>query len=109
MEETVSPKVAVSEAGAAVANDLKTVIRDIQILLKSAAANGTEMAASVRGQLEVALLKLQAQLIDLEKAAAVRASEASRAAEAYVRENPWRAIGAAAGAGFLVGLLISRR
>ena len=109
MEEAVSAKVAMSDAGATVAADLKTVIRDIQILLKSAAANGTEMAASVRSQLEVALLKLQAQLIELEKTAALRASEAGRAAEAYVRENPWRAIGAAAGVGLIVGLLISRR
>jgi ElaB/YqjD/DUF883 family membrane-anchored ribosome-binding protein len=109
MEETVSAKVAMSEAGAAVSADLKTVIRDIQTLLKSAAANGTEMAASVRTQLEAALLKLQAQLIELEKVAAQRATEAGRAAEAYVRENPWRAIGAAAGVGLIVGLLISRR
>ncbi|MBC7436469.1 MAG: DUF883 domain-containing protein [Bdellovibrionales bacterium] len=109
MEETVLVNAAVKEAGADVATDLKTVIRDIQTLLKSAAANGTEMASSVRGQLEAALLKLQAQLIDLEKAAAARASEAGRATEAYVRENPWRAIGAAAGVGLIVGMLISRR
>ena len=109
MEETVSAKVAMADAGAAVTADLKTVIRDIQTLLKSAAANGTEMAASVRTQLEAALLKLQAQLIELEKAAAARASEATRAAEAYVRENPWRAVGAAAGVGLVIGLLISRR
>ena len=109
MEENFSPNVATSDAGAAVTADLKTVIRDIQTLLKSAAANGTEMAVSVRGQLETALLKLQAQLIELEKTAAARASEAGRAAEAYVRENPWRAIGAAAGVGLIVGLLISRR
>jgi ElaB/YqjD/DUF883 family membrane-anchored ribosome-binding protein len=27
----------------------------------------------------------------------------------YVRDNPWQAIGAAAAAGFLVGVLIGRR
>jgi ElaB/YqjD/DUF883 family membrane-anchored ribosome-binding protein len=29
--------------------------------------------------------------------------------EEYVRENPWKAIGIAAGAGLLIGLLVSRR
>ena len=109
MEQTVSINPAVKEAGADVATDLKTVIRDIQTLLKSAAANGTEMASSVRSQLESALQKLQTQLADLEKAAAARAAEAGRATEAYVRENPWRALGAAAGVGLVVGMLISRR
>ena len=101
--------VTMSEAGATVAADLKTVIRDIQVLLKAATANGTGMAGTAREQLEAALVKLQARLVEVEKAASAKASEASRAAEAYVRENPWRAIGCAAGAGLIVGLLISRR
>lgn len=109
MEEASSSKVAMADASAAVATDLKTVIRDIQVLLKAAAANGTELAGSAREQLEIALLKLQARLIEVEKTAAARAAEAGRAADTYVRENPWRAVGAAAGAGLIIGLLISRR
>jgi ElaB/YqjD/DUF883 family membrane-anchored ribosome-binding protein len=31
------------------------------------------------------------------------------ATETYVRENPWQAIGVAAGAGVLIGLLLTRR
>jgi ElaB/YqjD/DUF883 family membrane-anchored ribosome-binding protein len=31
------------------------------------------------------------------------------AADLYVHENPWRAIGVAAGVGFLFGALVSRR
>ena len=45
MEETVSANVAMSDAGAAVTADLKTVIRDIQTLLKSAAATGAPTIA----------------------------------------------------------------
>jgi ElaB/YqjD/DUF883 family membrane-anchored ribosome-binding protein len=33
---------------------------------------------------------------------------ATRLADQTVRENPWRAIGLAAGAGFLLGLLVRR-
>ena len=31
------------------------------------------------------------------------------ATEEYVRDNPWRSVGVAAGVGLLLGLLISRR
>ena len=108
MEET-SSAAALSSAGTTLNDDLKTVIRDIEVLLKTAKASGTELAGNMRTQLETTLLKLQARLIEVEKAAAVRAAAAGRAADAYVHENPWRAIGAAAGVGLVVGLLISRR
>ena len=39
----------------------------------------------------------------------VKAKEAGQATDAYVRENPWQAVGIAAGAGLLIGMLISRR
>jgi ElaB/YqjD/DUF883 family membrane-anchored ribosome-binding protein len=35
--------------------------------------------------------------------------DAGRAADAYVQDNPWRAVGIAAGVGLVVGMLISRR
>jgi ElaB/YqjD/DUF883 family membrane-anchored ribosome-binding protein len=108
MEETVSTQ-ATRAAGSAVASDLKAVIRDIEVLLKSATASGGELAANVREQLEVALLKLQARVIEVEKLAAERAVAAARAADNYVHEKPWHAIGAAAGAGLIVGWLLSRR
>lgn len=109
MEEATSENIAMAEASTAISVDLKSVIRDIQTLLKAAASSGTELAGSAREQLESALLKLQARLVEVEKAATARAAEAGKAADTYVRENPWRAVGAAAGIGLIVGLLISRR
>ena len=35
--------------------------------------------------------------------------EAARATDEYVHEHPWQAVGAAAGVGFLIGMLIARR
>lgn len=109
MDESSSGKAAMSQAGAAVAEDLKTVIRDVQTLLQATADTGNEMAGSAREQLEVALLKLQAGLIEVEKTAAARAAAAGRAADAWVHENPWRAMGTAAGVGLVIGMLICRR
>lgn len=109
MDETSSSKASMSEAGAAVAEDLKTVIRDIQTLLQATTTTGSDLAGSAREQLEVALMKLQAGLIDVEKSAEARVAAAGRAADNWVHENPWRAIGTAAGAGLVVGMLICRR
>jgi ElaB/YqjD/DUF883 family membrane-anchored ribosome-binding protein len=48
------------------------------------------------------LAEAQGDLIEKGKAAAKSADE-------YVHENPWKAIGVAAGVGLLVGLLIGKR
>jgi ElaB/YqjD/DUF883 family membrane-anchored ribosome-binding protein len=39
----------------------------------------------------------------------VRARAAMRATDEYVHDNPWQALGVAAGVGFLLGYLIGRR
>ena len=38
-----------------------------------------------------------------------RAQQAARDTEEYVRDNPWRAIGVAAGIGLVLGMILSRR
>ena len=48
-------------------------------------------------------------LIDAEEALSARTREAAHAADEYVHESPWTAIGVAAGVGVLVGLLLGRR
>ena len=48
-------------------------------------------------------------LLHLQETALARAKAAGHVADEYVHDNPWRAIGAAAGIGLLVGLLIGRR
>jgi ElaB/YqjD/DUF883 family membrane-anchored ribosome-binding protein len=45
----------------------------------------------------------------MQGSAAEMGEEAVKATETYVRENPWQAIGIAAGVGLVLGLLISRR
>ncbi|NDB70762.1 MAG: DUF883 domain-containing protein [Methylocystaceae bacterium] len=38
-----------------------------------------------------------------------KAKDAGKAADNYVHDNPWKAVGIAAGVGLVLGLLISRR
>jgi ElaB/YqjD/DUF883 family membrane-anchored ribosome-binding protein len=39
---------------------------------------------------------------------AVKTKQAARVTDEYVHENPWKAVGIAAGAGLIIGMLISR-
>ncbi len=49
------------------------------------------------------------RLQDLQDVTVARARAAGHAADDYVHDHPWKAIGAAAGVGMILGLLIGRR
>lgn len=67
--------------------DLRTVVRDAEALMQSAAAESGE--------------RLQE--------AGDSAKEAAREIDEQVRRNPWAAVGIAAAAGLLLGLLLGRK
>ena len=46
---------------------------------------------------------------DVQEVVADRAKAAARATDDFVHDNPWKAIGIAAGVGFLLGLLVNRK
>lgn len=90
-------------------NDLRVVIADAEELLGATAGQIGEGAAEARSRIQARLQQAKANLSHLQEAAVARAKAAGHVADEYVHENPWRAIGVAAGLGLLVGLLISRR
>lgn len=49
------------------------------------------------------------QLMELEQRAIECSKQAAQTADKYVREKPWQAVGIAAAAGLVIGLLIRRR
>ncbi|MFI5447190.1 YqjD family protein [Polaromonas sp. UC242_47] len=89
--------------------DMKVVLSDVDDLLKSAAAATGDTAAALRekaaGKLKVATEKLSG----LQEAARVKGKEAARYTDDYVHAHPWQAVGIAAAAGFLIGLLVNRK
>ena len=89
--------------------DLLVVIHDAEALLKATAAQTGEKIQEARARAEESLRKVKARLSDIEDEALKRARVLAGEAEDYVQTNPWQAIGAAAGIGFLLGLLMSRR
>lgn len=90
-------------------SDLKVVIADAEELLRATANQAGEKIAEVRVKAEENLRKAKIRLARAEEALVERTKAAARATDDYVRANPWRAVGIAAGAGFIIGLLVGRR
>lgn len=89
--------------------DLKTVMQDAEALIKATSNQTGEKIQEVRARAEESLRQARVRLTEVEAEALKRAREVADATEEYVRDNPWQSVGIAAGAGLLLGLLISRR
>lgn len=90
-------------------NDLRTVIADAEEVLRVTADQATAGASELRVRMQERMAQAKARLQDLQETAVARARAAGHAADDYVHEHPWKAIGAAAGIGMIIGLLIGRR
>ncbi len=89
--------------------DLKVLISDTEELLKATTGQAGEKIAVARERIQASLAVYKDKLLDAEQALMERTREAARATDEYVHEHPWQAVGAAAGVGFLLGMLIARR
>lgn len=88
--------------------DLKTLIGDAEELLKASANQAGEKFSVARQKIEQSLVEGKKSLADAEKLLIKKSKEAADVADDYVRENPWGAVGIAAGIGIVLGLLIRR-
>lgn len=89
--------------------DFKVVVADAEALLKATADQGGEKFAEVRAKAEESLRVVKARLAQAQEALIVKTRAAAKATDVYVHENPWKAIGTAAGLGLLIGWLMGRR
>jgi ElaB/YqjD/DUF883 family membrane-anchored ribosome-binding protein len=89
--------------------DLKVVVADAEELVKLTAGTAGEKLTEVRGRLATGLADAKLKLGDLDAMVREKTKEVARVTDDYVHENPWRSIAAAAGAAFLLGLLVGRR
>lgn len=88
--------------------DFKLVIHDAEALLKATANKGDAKLDEIRARAEQSLNGIKDGLGEAESALIDQTRDAVHSADAYVHQNPWNAIGIAAGVGVLVGLLTSR-
>ncbi|HMB56505.1 MAG TPA: DUF883 family protein [Arenimonas sp.] len=89
--------------------DLQDVLADTEAMLKDVANESGEMASALRERITANLQNVKAKLIETEQLVTHKAKVAAKATDTYVHDNPWQSVGVAAGIGFLVGLLVSRR
>lgn len=89
--------------------DLKRVMSDAEQLLHATAGQASSEVAGLRARIQDTLTTARANLSDAQAVVVDKAKAAGRATDDYVHENPWKAVGVAAGVGLLVGLLIGRR
>jgi ElaB/YqjD/DUF883 family membrane-anchored ribosome-binding protein len=87
--------------------DLQTVVADAEALLKATAHQAGEKVQEARARAEESLSAARERLSEVKDSATERARELAGEGDEYVRNNPWQAVGIAAGVGLLVGLLVS--
>ena len=103
----MTPESAVSKEK--LAQDLRNVISDAEDLLRATASQAGEKVTAARDKIENSLRRAKLKLAEVEDAIVDSSKQAARATDEYVHDHPWRAVGIAAGVGFIVGLLIGRR
>ncbi|MDZ4142866.1 MAG: DUF883 family protein [Methylotenera sp.] len=89
--------------------DFKVVVADAEALIKATASQGGEALATLRTKAEESLAVAKVKMADAQEALLEKSKAAAQATDDYVHDNPWRAVGAAAGVGLIIGLLIGRR
>jgi ElaB/YqjD/DUF883 family membrane-anchored ribosome-binding protein len=85
--------------------DLKEVVRDGEELLRAGAEELGDRGSAAREKLMAALEVAKETQRRLQE----RAVAGARAADGYIRANPYQSIGIAFGVGLVLGLLASRR
>jgi len=88
--------------------DLRVVVSDAEELLRATASQAGEKMSAARERIQENLAVAKEHLAVAQQRVAEKTRQAARATDDYVHDNPWRAVGIAAGAGLIVGLLISR-
>ena len=89
--------------------DMKVVVSDAEEILRATAGVAGEKMADLRERIGERLRDARVRIDDAEAALVDKTKAAARAADDFVNENPWQAVGIAAGIGVLLGIIIGRR
>jgi ElaB/YqjD/DUF883 family membrane-anchored ribosome-binding protein len=90
-------------------SEVSNLVADVQDLLSRLAHVADPEVARVRARVEQALATAKRALADGTDRVQRQAKNAVSVGDLYVRDNPWQAVGIAAAAGFVVGVLVARR
>jgi ElaB/YqjD/DUF883 family membrane-anchored ribosome-binding protein len=90
-------------------SDMKIVVSDAEEILRATAGVAGEKMVDLRERISERLRDAKLRIADAEAALVDKTKAAARATDDYVNENPWQAVGIAAGIGLLIGIIIGRR
>ncbi len=90
-------------------SDLRAVLEDAESLLTATAGQAGERIQKARERAQETVRVARERLADTQEEVVQRAREAAKETDNYVRDNPWQAVGIAAGVAFIIGVLVSRR
>ena len=90
-------------------DDITNVLADADSLLSATAEQSGEQIALVRARTAFSLRMARQRMAEMQATLLKSTRKAARQTDTYVHENPWNAMGAAAGAGLLLGFLLGRR
>jgi ElaB/YqjD/DUF883 family membrane-anchored ribosome-binding protein len=88
-------------------DDVKVLVKDVQELLKATTSVVGDKATEARSRVQDHLKTVQDKLGDHYETVRTKGQEAFTTTDGYVRDNPWNAVGIAAGVGFVVGIAFS--
>ena len=86
-------------------DDMKTVAGDVRELITLTAEQSADKIVNAREKARFALGRMEEKIAAAQTAARIAAT----ATDSYVRNSPWRSIGAAALLALAVGFLLGRR
>ena len=88
---------------AALAEELRNVLRQAEKLVTALSEDREEALVELRERVSVALAQAKERLAEFESQARHLKDTAGAAVDAYVRENPWTAVGIGAALGLILG------
>jgi ElaB/YqjD/DUF883 family membrane-anchored ribosome-binding protein len=100
---------AVADMRDQVVRDLKGLVADSESLLKEVLNASGEEFTAVRARIDDRLGEASVRLDKARVAAGRRMGEAAACTHEYVVHNPWKALGAAAAVGLIIGTMLRSR
>jgi ElaB/YqjD/DUF883 family membrane-anchored ribosome-binding protein len=88
---------------AALAEELRNVMLQAEKLVVALSEDRDEALVELRERMSVALAEGKKRLADFEEQARLLKDTAGRAADQFVRENPWTAVGVGGALGLILG------
>jgi|SRR5687767_8185594 ElaB/YqjD/DUF883 family membrane-anchored ribosome-binding protein len=90
-------------------SDLRNVLEDAEALLTATAGQAGERIQKARERAQETVRVARERLVDTQEEVVKQARKAAKETDRYVHDNPWQAVGIAAGVAFIIGVLVSRR